>query len=970
MGWYGSDLYLAVKCDEPTPDKIKTDANNYRDGWYPDDNVEFFFSSDKDPKGFYQFVTNSRGARWCNFSKFMTKTGETWESVSYKGEDFWSVEVKIPFELFGLGDDLKGKLFWFNLARAANNNPENEKLTSFANVKKGFADVRNFTALSFEDNLAVPCENLAKIKKSLARYQNWLRKKLWRIAFVKETFLQKHLESRYIDEKAQELVQLKKEAKKLFTSKDFSKVPAIIRKYNKLASQLDVSMKKIVLRMQSRDARAKLYLNGKELIPEADGRYIIKIKEGMSVFGVECTGSGNNPGVQISIDGLPETDFRWKYALKEEKKWFGNNFNDKNWKQVSKLPEGYVWSSNPSDREIYLRQVILWNQSHNGPNRCINPLTREWLFSKNSTEAIFLCLYSPFQYPLQDYEFVLEIPEGFRLLDMNHKAPTDFFGRGVKINCVPEKVVEEKVSRNGLNYTRYKILYNAEDVLNTRTFSSILPVKLEDFPAKETFFYFRRLAMGNFTELEQCLPVKILPPIQGKMPQKIMISQYVGNVYLGAHVSDEYLEELIAQSVRAGFNQWIMYPYGGEYTNLQKSLIVSHKARIVLYYSNHPIWGNRGKGDLLALLTNIPEARARYFNNTSDWKKAGMYCPTYVTGEGRGKFVEAITTDLKNALAFLVSPAEIYFCNWECQPWMKSSAYSSAQTGDKSYCFCDRCKKAFKKSIGMPENQELPDNLIFEKYYKEWADFRYKLDGKIQGLVRDACHNINLKYMVYSWTVHHKFWEACKGNIDIAFSGCPGNGVADSGSQENLDRTMDFFRDKVGLKRVLGQRFSFFGVAFGGGRPDDWKKFPVMSGDGYVDAKSWKSQFIRIAASLHGGIDLQSSLECVSGMFYYIGEATRIISEYEDLFYDGKRQDSLATSGQIKYPNLLVLTKGDERLVLLFNEGNKPLKVILQNKNLKPGQSASVYGDSKIIGNPVKMNIIIKPEDVAVVHIK
>jgi len=46
MGWYGSDLYLAVKCDEPTPDKIKTDANNYRDGWYPDDNVEFFFSSD------------------------------------------------------------------------------------------------------------------------------------------------------------------------------------------------------------------------------------------------------------------------------------------------------------------------------------------------------------------------------------------------------------------------------------------------------------------------------------------------------------------------------------------------------------------------------------------------------------------------------------------------------------------------------------------------------------------------------------------------------------------------------------------------------------------------------------------------------------------------------------------------------------------------------------------------------------
>jgi len=66
MGWHGDSLYIAVRCDEPEPDKIKADPNDYRNGWYQDDNLEFFFAAD--PKGSpKQFVTNRRGARWCNF---------------------------------------------------------------------------------------------------------------------------------------------------------------------------------------------------------------------------------------------------------------------------------------------------------------------------------------------------------------------------------------------------------------------------------------------------------------------------------------------------------------------------------------------------------------------------------------------------------------------------------------------------------------------------------------------------------------------------------------------------------------------------------------------------------------------------------------------------------------------------------------------------------------------------------------
>ncbi|MFA6177216.1 MAG: hypothetical protein WC765_11630, partial [Phycisphaerae bacterium] len=36
MGTYKDNLYIAVKCEEPQPDKIKIDPDNYSKGWYPD----------------------------------------------------------------------------------------------------------------------------------------------------------------------------------------------------------------------------------------------------------------------------------------------------------------------------------------------------------------------------------------------------------------------------------------------------------------------------------------------------------------------------------------------------------------------------------------------------------------------------------------------------------------------------------------------------------------------------------------------------------------------------------------------------------------------------------------------------------------------------------------------------------------------------------------------------------------------
>ncbi|MEI8247029.1 MAG: hypothetical protein WCI51_14445, partial [Lentisphaerota bacterium] len=84
----------------------------------------------------------------------------------------------------------------------------------------------------------------------------------------------------------------------------------------------------------------------------------------------------------------------------------------------------------------------------------------------------------------------------------------------------------------------------------------------------------------------------------------------------------------------------------------------------------------------------------------------------------------------------------------------------------------------------------------------------------------------------------------------------------------------------------------------------------------------------------------------------------------------GERADQLAVSEQIKYPNLLVLKKGHERLVLLFNEGSRPLRVLLENKELSSEQKATIFGINQVVEQPAKMELTVEPEDVTVVHIQ
>jgi hypothetical protein len=1030
MGTYKDNLYIAVKCEEPQPDKVKTDPDNYSKGWYPDDNLEFFFSHDKSQRGYKQFVVNSRAARWCNLSN----AADSWQAVSHTDADSWSVEVKIPFSLLGIGGDMTADVFLFNLVRAAYNNPDNVRFSSFAPVQENFGDVKNFALLTFFKNGILEdlresrealnparkwirhwswkignfkdrflagkqfdetyalSEDLSEAQKTLNPLRNWMRERLWKIANVKEGFLA----ARKGDENIQELLALKQRAKAILELKNMDGAFELIRQYDEQIDLNTVIKKRLAVEVQNRDAKTKLYMDGKELLPDSSGKYTVRFQEGVSVFGMMVTANGKNPGVRLRIAGQPDLESRWRAGTATNESWQTAAFDDRSWKAAELDKEGFLLIPQDSTGDVCFRQIVLWGESHYSGLPCLQPKVREWGFSEKSMETFFHTLYSPppLTFPLEDYEFILDVPKGFQLL--KEKYANDF--KGGKLNRRPQKVTEEEVKHENQPYTRYRFAFESAFVQPGNQASKIannnqvalIPLLLSESQGADKLckFYFRRMASGNLTELERTLPVRILPPLNGRMPKKVMLGQYLSLPWMrylgeanGGQLFPEHFEAHMRQSMDVGFNSWTISPTGDAYTKKVQDRVLERGGVVVLWGpNNYPLYGANPKGALGQLMQTAPEFRARFFNDPERIKTAGQFCRSFATGEGAAQFKEAVKKDIGFMLGgsadlnFLGFPkAAVYWVDWEQEVWVKAPA--------KSFCFCENCKTAFRQYAKLPDSVDLSDDAIVKNYKREWSLFRNELDGRMNGIVREACNELGLQYMYYDQVAFPDNWPPLKGKIDIAFPGWPGDGQAiGNGSktgvssfavtQRSLDGEMTFLHDKVGVSHIQGQMFA---SAYPYGSRTPWESWTQTSGstkDGFLNAKGVKSQILRVIAAFHGGLDLNNSLERCAGQPYYIGEATRLIAEYEDLFYDGKREDSLAASDQLQYPNLLVLTKGDERLVLLFNETDRPVTVQLNNKDLKSGQCGTVFGSSEKIDGPEKMSVTVDAGDVAAVHIR
>lgn len=734
------------------------------------------------------------------------------------------------------------------------------------------------------------------------------------------------------------------------------------------------------LTLETRDTEAEIYLNG-ELIETSGGTADITIEEGIHVLGITCLARGEFPGVRITSPDFPEIGKRWRFhpgrSVPEE--WHSVEFNDSDWLPAEKGPDGYIQMMGDSG-ETHFRQVLIWNETHHtGPQRWLIPPMPEWGFPVGGLEALRIALYSPLPFALEDSQFILEIPDGFRLL------PVDEHGLRYIFNIPAETAIEELFEKDGRLWRRYNMNYSRTHLRPDRGHYTVWPVMMkEDLPIGAYFeFRIRRLARKNITELPQSIPVKILPPVEGRMPDQFRIGAYAGLGFWNSLISDKLMDEAAKQAAKAGFNQFTIRPnrWGEEWERQLRRLhdtVRAQGARVILFPSfNYPflgawVGGHVGEdGRVYQWALSKKGARARYFEASREWtpeeRESTHLCPIFIKNNA-DDFRSALREDYRVMMEEFTPEASGLFINFERRAWHRTRGGSPGGAG--SYCFCELCKEEFRIAADITEFEALTDRTILSKYYEEWDHFWNQNQADILAIAGEAARKLGLEYMLYTWAGNRNLWEGAAGTLDILFAGNPGDRPAEGEIQDRMDTFGDYYREEIRAPLRIGQRFAYHYLR----GPD--RNFPpsgdvkVLSHSGFFEPRSWKNQVLRVAAAMGGGIDLQNPLDFPGGALYYIGEASRIISVYENFFLHGKRKDDDVYSDELKPSDRLLLEYEDEKLFLLFNGTAKSKSVSVKFSNLPQNFEIIPFETDKIFKNKREITVTIPPLDTVVLHLK
>lgn len=160
-GYTGKALYIGIGCLEPEVKQLKLKLNG--GPLFEEDSVEIFIFP-KGAENYFQFVVNAIGSRWNGIGWGRQQPLWNWQAKGHKGENFYFVEVKIPFEI--LKTIPKGKEKWrINFCRNIVST-FGDRYTSWAYMVDSFHEPNNFGTIIFEDSILT--EEIANLEERLS----------------------------------------------------------------------------------------------------------------------------------------------------------------------------------------------------------------------------------------------------------------------------------------------------------------------------------------------------------------------------------------------------------------------------------------------------------------------------------------------------------------------------------------------------------------------------------------------------------------------------------------------------------------------------------------------------------------------------------------------------------------------------------------------------------------------------------
>ena len=117
------NLYIGIRCSEPDMKSLTINAQKGSENIWADDSVEVFLAPCGRKENFYQFVITAGNVTWCQYYEEAGNVtpedfGAAFDSAVFIGRNFWSVEVRIPWNAFYHTPSHEWKEKWlFNVVR-------------------------------------------------------------------------------------------------------------------------------------------------------------------------------------------------------------------------------------------------------------------------------------------------------------------------------------------------------------------------------------------------------------------------------------------------------------------------------------------------------------------------------------------------------------------------------------------------------------------------------------------------------------------------------------------------------------------------------------------------------------------------------------------------------------------------------------------------------------------------------------
>ncbi len=660
----------------------------------------------------------------------------------------------------------------------------------------------------------------------------------------------------------------------------------------------------------------------------AAGQPVIDRKGALSppgdVFAIAANARAATPGIGGRIvfedGGSVDVDAHWKVSTDAPDGWDRADFDDSRWAPVTlrQTPAGetVMWAGR--GQKCYFRRHILWKAADYRL-----PVTPNLPFAEGFANWFKLTLNPPVSNPITSYQFVIEMPASFTLVDPLEGANDTPFSQ------LPIKIESERVK----SQIRYRLHFDPEHITGasrTREHASLIMIKqVAPLGDAEPAIHIYRIVNGNVSDLRTTIPIKAVPLPDGTRPKNIVLHDWVYPwIYLNAPapmISIPYGDAIMRLEVAAGITHipfdWRDYyaatPDNARHRALHRywRMLADAGVQATQIWHDGLLYGGHETSPVVEYLKAHPEHQARFFNDTKPEGANAGYFPNIAEAIDGGQAYWQATSETygQKIRAFQdESGIPVHAVLWDIEFPERVFTTEAGSAG-----FSDANKASFRTWAKLPEDQPLTDDIIASKYTGLWHKWTWEV--RQQEFLRSSYRNCfkgddTPELWVYFGQGMKYLPETCNAAVKPLHQSSRPVG--------NLKTFCDDFE-----RSMLGDR-NIRWLHILGESDDRHGRFPhrweVMAID-----------IIKSAFATHGGgTSYFHGNPGFTANLYGFAEASRLLAAHERFFVAGKQLFAGAGLDEVLIfqsppPDHGALQLKDEILLLVFNETDEPYTPVI-----------------------------------------